>query len=201
MLSNNLRVETLNNKGLQDAAISLNNLIFKDFIPDIIIGIRSGGYVVAEIMAKEAPHKPILLAISRRRTSTQTKSKIKGLKNILGLLPYAVTDRLRIWEHKKLNRKPASEAKPFVPDADELSALKAALQTQKNNKILIIDDAVDSGATMKAVLDLVQSVADSACLIRSAAITLTTEHPLIQPDYKLYKNVLIRFPWSFDFKN
>lgn len=193
-------VKTLNNTGLREAATSLNMIVFKDFIPDIIIGIRSGGYVVAEIMAQEARHKPILLAISRQRDSTRKKNKVKGLKNILRLLPYPVTDRLRLWEHKRLNGKPPAGQKPFTPDAGELAVLREALAVHENRKILVVDDAVDSGETMKSVLEMIGMETNSACIIKSAAVTVTTDSPLIQPDYTLYRHVLCRFPWSFDFK-
>jgi hypoxanthine phosphoribosyltransferase len=195
---NKLTVKTLNNHELRASASALNDIIFKDFLPDIFIGIRSGGYVVAEMMAQEAKHTHLLLAISRQRSSTKKKKRIK---NILKLLPYFISNRLRIWEHKALNSKPPAEQPQFTPDAGELSALRAYLQVRKACRILIVDDALDSGATMKAVFDLVKAEADSACVIKTAAITVTTESPLIQPDYKLYHYVLCRFPWSFDFKN
>ncbi len=200
MTGSSLTVRTLNNASLKQAADDINELIFKDFIPDIIIGIRSGGYVVAEIMAQSAPHKPLLLPISRRRASTEQKSKIKWLKTVLRFLPYAITDRLRMIEHKKLMKQPVNEAQEFTPDAAELSTLRGFLQARKNSKILIVDDAVDSGATMKAVLDLLDKEADPSCIIKTAAITVTTDNPIIKPDYALYNHVLFRFPWSFDFK-
>lgn len=193
-------VKTFDNSGLCDCAVNLNKTVFKDFIPDVVIGIRSGGFVIAEIMAKEAAHKPKLLAISRQRASTQTKNKIKGLKNILRVLPYAITDKLRIIEHKRLNATPATEVKEFSPNIDELAALCKTLKTLENGKILIVDDAVDSGATMKAVLEVVKAEACSSCTIKTAAVTVTTNQPLINPDYYLYHHVLCRFPWSFDFK-
>ncbi len=201
MPQNKLTVKTIDDDALNKTAKTLNNLIFNDFIPDIIIGIRSGGYVVAEIMTQTADHKPLLLAISRRRACTETKNKIKCLKKILKLLPYAVTNRFRIIEHKRLMAKAVAQQQEFTPDTAELSALRSFLQARENGKILIVDDAIDSGATMKAVLDLVRKEANSACTIKTAAITVTTDTPLIQPDYILYNNVLCRFPWSFDFKN
>ncbi len=205
MPQNKLTVKTIDDDALNKTAKTLNNLIFNDFIPDIIIGIRSGGYVVAEIMTQTADHKPLLLAISRRRSCTETKNKVKCLKKILKLLPYAVTNHFRIIEHKilikKAATKTAAQQQEFTPDTAELSALRTFLQAHENSKILIVDDAIDSGATMKAVLDLVRKEANSACTIKTAAITVTTDTPLIQPDYILYNNVLCRFPWSFDFKN
>ncbi len=200
MQSNHFTVKTLDNTALLDAAKALNSLVFQNFVPDIIIGIRTGGFVVAEMMAKETPHNPVLLAISRQRVSTQKKKKIKFLKNLLRFLPYAITDLMRIMEHKSLNSKAGNEKQPFSPDIDELAALRGTMRNRDSCKILIVDDAIDSGATMKAVFDVVRAEANSACIIKTAAITVTTDSPLIQPDYKLYRYVLCRFPWSFDFK-
>jgi uncharacterized protein len=201
MSLNNVTVKTIDNIGLRDAANALNKIVFQNFVPDIIIGIRTGGYIVAEIMAKELQNKPILLAISRQRASTQRKRRIKCLKRILSLLPYSVTNYLRILEHKFLNSKTGNDKQSFAPDIDELATLRGVLRTQENCRILIVDDAIDSGATMQAVLNVVRAEANSSCVIKTAAITVTTDSPLVQPDYTLYSHVLCRLPWSFDFKN
>lgn len=201
MPQHSVTVKTIDNIGLQDASNALSSLILQNFVPDIIIGIRTGGYVIAEIMAKELQQKPLLLAISRQRNGTQKKTKVKYLKKILSLLPYKVTDYLRIIEHKYLHSKPAAAHQSFSPNIDELATLRGALRTRENYKILIVDDAIDSGETMKAVLDVVRAEASSASVIKTAAITVTTDSPLVQPDYALYRHVLCRLPWSFDYKN
>ncbi len=200
MLKVNLSVRTFNERALNEAAIALNNQIFPNFLPEIIIGIRTGGFTVAELMTKAAMHKPLLLAISRQRASTQAKNKVKGLKSFLRFLPYFITNFLRIAEHKRLCARLADENQSFSPNIDELAALRGVLRTRENCKILIVDDAIDSGATMKAVYDVVRAEANSACNIKTAAITVTTDFPLIQPNYTLFSHVLCRFPWSFDFK-
>jgi hypothetical protein len=41
-------------------------------------------------------------------------------------------------------------------------------------------------------------VCPSPAELRTAVITVTLEHPAVQPDYALYRGVLCRFPWSFD---
>lgn len=187
-MTNKPQIKTINDERLREAAIALNALIFQDFLPDIIIGIKNGGYKVAEIMASEAVHKPLLLGVSMQRTSTKNKSKIK---NILRYLPYIITDFLRILEHKMLVFR---AKKPLL--ATEIPELLG----RKNAKILIIDDAVDSGHTLKTVLENVLASVDFSCIIRTAAITLTTDFSIIKPDYTLYKNVLCRFTWSFDFR-
>lgn len=195
-MTQKLKIKTLNDADLFYAAIAINVLVFKDFLPDIIIGIKSGGYIVAELMASDAAHKPLLLAVSIQRESTKKKAK---LKNILRHFPYFITDSLRILEHKILNGKKVEHGAPKTIPPAEIEVLQAALHRRKNAKILIVDDAVDSGRTLQAVLLAVREAADLSCEIRSAAITLTTDFSIINPDYLLYKNVLCRFSWSFDF--
>ena len=36
--------------------------------------------------------------------------------------------------------------------------------------------------------------------IKNAVISWTIESSIIKPDYYLFKNVLVRFPWSKDYK-
>ncbi|MEZ5690276.1 MAG: phosphoribosyltransferase [Rickettsiales bacterium] len=198
-MSKKLKVITLDQKEFTQAARGLNDAVFVGFKPDVIVGIRTGGYILAEIMSKEAGDIP-LLAISKQRASTKTKSKVKGLKNLLGSLPYCITDQLRIVEHKKLNSKPPIPDRNFVPNHKELEELRNFLKNNKIKNILIVDDAVDSGATMLAVYELIYAEAGEECSVKTAAITVTTENPLIKTDYTLYQNVLCRLPWSFDFK-
>ena len=77
-------------------------------------------------------------------------------------------------------------------------SLSPTLKCLKGRKVLIVDDAVDSGATMLAVAEALRE-ANPEAEIRTAAITVTTPKPLITPDYSMYKD-LIRFPWSMDAK-
>ena len=83
---------------------------------------------------------------------------------------------------------------PIEPDATFVEAVSKA------DRILIVDDAIDSGRTMKRVVDAIRSVAADKKLA-IAVITVTKPQPLVRADYKLYDGgVLVRFPWSKDFK-
>ena len=69
-------------------------------------------------------------------------------------------------------------------------------------RILIVDDAVDSGSTMAAVRKAINAIANPSAVIKIAAITVTTPAPFIEPDFfLLYRYVLCRFPWSLDSKS
>jgi hypoxanthine phosphoribosyltransferase len=84
-------------------------------------------------------------------------------------------------------------------DECELAGLRDWFGTAgRNPSVLIVDDAVDSGATLAYVLQAVRRLAPPSARIRSAAISQTTEQPLACPTYVLYYRRLCRFPWSLD---
>jgi hypoxanthine phosphoribosyltransferase len=83
-------------------------------------------------------------------------------------------------------------------DQTELDILDDWLrEVGPNPSIVVVDDAVDSGATLARVLDAVSQRAPGA-EIRSAVVTVTTPEPWVTPRYTLYSRQLCRFPWSLD---
>ena len=187
-------VKTLDQGGLTKASEQLRALVAKDFAAQLLIGIRSGGYVVAEAFSQASQPIP-LSPITCRRPSTGKKQKSSLLKKLLLGAPTCITNQLRIAEHICLTQLKSPAPRTVTFDDAEL----ALIRQMGANKILIIDDSVDSGGTLRAVYDAV-SLACPNAKIKTAAITITTENPLIQPDYYLYRYVLCRFPWSLDFK-
>ena len=71
---------------------------------------------------------------------------------------------------------------------------------EKNVKsILIIDDAIDTGRSMFVVKNNLKTLFPNA-QIKTAVISWTLENSIEKPDYYIFKNVLVRFPWSKDYK-
>lgn len=63
---------------------------------------------------------------------------------------------------------------------------------------MIVDDAVDSGASMQGVLTALRELSPES-EIRTAAVTQTRSKPVVRPDYALFRDrTLIRFPWAMD---
>lgn len=182
-----MRVLTLDNqkfvrhcKALEDKCIC--------FEPDLIVGIANGGVRVAEKMFKTLPHCKILL----QRPSTKVKNR--RLFRYIAVLPAKVLDLMRMGESLLLQR--------FHPKKNVRVNLSQELKSTiaKAHNILIVDDAVDSGVTLKAIVNAVRQAAPDS-LIKSAVITVTTKSPVIMPDFYIYNNrTLIRFPWSKDKK-
>lgn len=116
---------------------------------------------------------------------------MNGFFSFVRSLPLCVRNGLRIVEARMLSLKKNKAIRQ--PDID-VSAFEGT------KSILVVDDAVDSGATLQAVLNSLASLPGRP-QIKSAVITTTTRHPLVNPDYTLYNNrTLIRFPWSKDYR-
>jgi hypoxanthine phosphoribosyltransferase len=113
-------------------------------------------------------------------------------------LPRQLTDLLRIWEVRLLSNR-RRVAIPIQPlDASETAAIVELAQNSPEARLLVVDDAVDSGVTLATVLQKLRQICPAHTQIRSAAITVTLDNPLVEPDFTLYRRVICRFPWSFD---
>ena len=198
------RVHTLDKAALRIAAAKLYDTARQDFHPNLVVGVRTGGYVIAEML--DLQDDAVLLPLTSQRPGTAlspgtvAKSRSSFFTHGLRRLPYFVNDRLRLFEHRVLLRRANRTKGVRTLRKEELDAIAAAISAGRN-KILIVDDAVDSGSTLMAVSDTLRELAGPDGIVRTAAINVTTPTPLIEPDYILYRNVICRFHWSFDFRS
>lgn len=167
------------------------------YAPDILVGIRSGGFCVARVMAECATVPVELLALNCGWGGMQARKRAAA--RILPHLPRRVSDMLRAVAHRLLTTwRRTARARPRIA-ASERAAIRAHLaQTGGRARILVVDDAVDTGLTLATVLELLRAAAPPGTEIRSACITVTLADPVMRPDYALYSQVLCRFPWSLD---
>jgi hypoxanthine phosphoribosyltransferase len=166
---------------LQDGISSYN--------PDLIVSIAKGGTYVAAEMFASVRHTEVLC----QRPSTKSKERNNFIFKIVNCMPMCVKNWLRIIEASLLkNRKVPLEK--VVLSQETVDCLASA------QRVLVVDDAVDSGNTLKAVVEAITAL-DLQAEVKSAVFTVTTKHPVIMPEYYLYNNAtLIRFPWSMDVK-
>jgi len=183
------------------ACAALMHRVLEGFRPDLLVGVRTGGLVVAEAMARAAWPSVIVLPLTCRRAGTDMKSRIRLLPTILALLPRPAVDGLRWLEHHLVSTR--RRARPTVQHIDhaEAEAIGRHLtQISASPRVLVVDDAVDSGVTLATVLRLLREASPPDTQFRSAVVTVTLDQPLVEPDFVLYRGVLCRFPWSFDAK-
>lgn len=189
-----MRVVTLSESRLRDACLNLADSCRMEGVnPDCIVGIRTGGWIVAQEMAPRFPDA-VLLPVSLQRPSTAKK---KGtVKAVVRVLPRFIQNWLRIIEARVLSILDDGK----IPD-DSFSLpeeVTLRLTADRPGTILIVDDAIDTGKTMWKVAVAIRNAVPSA-VVRTAVITVTTGSPLIAPDFTLYNDrTLIRFPWAID---
>lgn len=175
------RIVTLDSEGVAGACRRLESLC-AGFRPDLIVGIAEGGVEVAGLLFPSADHFVIASPRSHRGAKGRWLSR----------LPVRLLDCLRVIELRFRRRRPVLTLPVLPPDLLAGAA--------KARSILIVDDAVDSGATLQAVVAAIRAAAPQAG-VRSAVLTATRSNPIARPDYCCFsEGTILRFPWSLDAK-
>ena len=180
-----MRVITWDEKKLREGCRRLEEMA-RGFEPDLIVAIANGGIPIAQYMFIDIPH----CKIECHRQSTTIKSKYSLIWSIIRKLPLPVKDLMRIAEAKLLKRNSRSTDVYIDPSTYRM--------LEQSRRILLVDDALDSGTTMAQVIKHIGEISGER-KVASAVITITTSAPKILPDYILYNDsTLIRFPWAND---
>ncbi|NDU99869.1 phosphoribosyltransferase [Pseudoroseicyclus tamaricis] len=192
-------VITLSKAGLETEARRLARRVRLDgYVPQLVVGIRRGGEHVARMAMEEFPEGRLAL-VNRQRPGTKIKGGLR-LGAVLPHLPYTVTDSMRRLEHRvrfrRHARRPAGAdtGRHAEPEGHGLGA-----GNFDERRILVIDDAVDSGETMTDVVSYLGERFPRA-EIRTFAIAHTMPHSVLRPDYAAFAcGNLVRFFWSEDY--
>jgi uncharacterized protein len=196
---NALAVRTLTGPDFATACAELMQQVELSYAPTLLIGVRTGGLVVAEAMAGAVAGGVPVAPLTCRRAATGAKARLPFLARTLSALPRPVTDTLRVAELRLSAGRRRARAPAQAVDQVEAEAIAARVRAGPGGeRLLVVDDAVDSGVTLGAVLRVLRGLCPEATEIRSAVVTVTLDSPLVQPDFALHRGVLCRFPWSFD---
>lgn len=192
-----MRVITLPEPAFREACHLLAdriNAAGKDYA--LAVGVITGGARVADHLL------PWLAPVERedilfQRPGTARKDANPLIFRILRKLPRFVSNWMRMAESEYLSRT----SRRVVSRHPEISS--GMEQKIKNispgGSVLVIDDSVDTGATVASVLDALRKI-NPEINFEVAAITVTMHNPMVTPDFTLYPaRTLIRFPWSKDF--
>ena len=171
------------------------------FTPSLLIGIQHGGAEVARRMRNDFP-EAAYCEVRLSRPGTEQKSN--GLTHrLLQHLPLWMCNTLRIVE-SRVNEWRSKGKDPVrigtIRLPQDITSTLSNPSNSSNPSILLIDDAIDTGATIQqARLQLLKQFPDIT--IRVAVITVTIPHPICDADFCLYHNrTLCRFPWSNDYR-
>jgi hypoxanthine phosphoribosyltransferase len=202
-----IKVQTVGHEQFREGCGRLWDIAQQTFRPDLVVGIRSGGWRVAEEMkTTRAPRDVVFVPLTCRRPTSDVKGNSQTFKLVLKVLPYFVLDGLRLVEYYALTL-PRCRAvvkhgagEPRVSDPAEVDAIRAAAAgLPPGARVLVVDDSLDSGATLVSVITTLRSVLPPDVEVRTAAFTVLGPTPIVDADFFLYRHINCRFPWSYDF--
>lgn len=166
---------------------------------DLMVGVRRGGEFFADALEKFLPENYCKARINVTLQRPSTRGKGARLAAVLGNTPLWMLNsarRLEAWwlRMKTRHAKRPDTRKMVVDNEKELPILNA------DSRILLVDDAIDSGATIKVVCNNLREMYVNP-QIKIAVVTVTTDSSVVEPNFCKYHNrTLVRFPWSIDYK-
>lgn len=181
---------TLSLENLNKATQEWAGKILIDYSPDLIIYVAKAGFLIGKGFS-ETMECPMIGVETVREKGNGLKSQIAPL---IGKLPLFVRNMLISIELKSGVHKKNDYRK--VNMLDEISQLK----TTKINKILVVDDSVDTGNSILAVKNYISTIFRNA-EIRVAGLNVwDMSKEKVFTDYALYTNTIIKAPMSKDSK-
>jgi uncharacterized protein len=194
-------VVTVSEKGLEVLGAALLDLMRdQGFTPEAFVAIANGGVNVVEAMQT---HDALAVWSCRlQRSGTAHMKRTRLIRKAMRRLPYAITNLFRVFEDWLRGHKGVTVPPPPASLAQELRRIGAEIERRGIHRVVVIDDAADSGATLACVMGCLRDALPESVDLRSAVITATRtpERAAISPDFRLFNLTLLRFPWSLDYK-
>lgn len=161
--------------------------------PEVVVGIATGGAHIAERMAEIRGEDDSLMIVKRQRASTGRKAKILG--RVVRTLPTGINWQLRRIEsgvrerlHRLSRQSPANTSSVISQKAVDCGDVR---------NVLVVDDAVDTGDTLRTVVTFVREQFPGAD-VRTAVLATSFAAPGFAPDLSLRQRAMLRGPWSLD---
>lgn len=169
--------------------IKLAKKIEVSYCPDIVVYIAKGGYLIGKDIADyfEVP----CIGIHAEREGNAFKSKAAGL---LRKMPRFLTKFLRELELNSGLHNTVKERKVYWDLSNSFDE-----NLEKSHHVLLVDDSVDTGYSMKQVVPFIQAQASPNVEIRLAAINVWQKSiNVVQTDFYVYEDVILATPMSND---
>ncbi|WP_353081810.1 phosphoribosyltransferase [Tessaracoccus lapidicaptus] len=192
-------IVTVGENELTHVVGQLVDKILRDgFEPQAVVGIATGGAIAARQIDPALGW--VLFVCTLRRPSTGLKTGLPGVSAALRRVPSPVADLLRRAEDRLGE---LMGPRPSVVNLEApLRETAEVVRSKGLTRILVMDDAVDSGATLARVVHDLRSMLPDDVEVRTAAICQTREsgRSMIAPDYVVFERTLCRFHWSLDYR-
>ena len=180
-------VKTVDNIELYELCRRLAYKVYESsYHPDCVLAILDGGLKPAEIIRNELCKLYDDETIELAYVVIKQKNRRSVMSQFLKHLPVCLLNCMRVISLKIKRVVPSVKSghiRVEIPD--------------RCKKILIVDDAVDTGKTLSSGLNLISDRIN----VKTAVLTVTMSDPDLHPDYCIYDNeMILRFPWARDAK-
>ncbi len=157
------------------------------FEPDLVFFIASGGFFIGKTVAEET--KTELHAVLASRGGGKIK---KIISPIIRITP----SKIRFWLielEMRLGFHQRSKERNVV-----VSKKTRELAGEDINKVLIVDDAVDTGNSMISVISVLQTLFPRAKIKTAALCVIHYSKKILETDYYIYRDTIIKTATSKD---
>ena len=178
----------LSKKNLREKNKELYEKIIKEYNYDLVIFIARGSYLIGKDLAEL--NKASLLEIFATRKGGKLK---KLISPILVIIPKGLKNLLRKKEFNSNYHEKNSE-RSITFDEKVWNKYKDA----KN--ILLVDDSVDTGYSIKYAKEEIEKFFDGATVKVAAINYFDKSKSIVDTDFYLYNEKMLLGPWSNDSK-
>ena len=184
-----MKYTELSRKDIEEQRKDWANEIKKSYEPDLIIYVAKAGYLIGREMNRvfDVP----LVGISASREGNALK---EFFGPIVSVMPNFIRNFLISVELKSDTHSKNTERKIHMHEGLEM------LDKEKFHHILIVDDSIDTGHSMKQVVNVISSMFENAEIKIAGLNVWDKSQSIIDTDFALFKNTVIKTPMSKDSK-
>ena len=179
----------LSRKDIEEQCKDWAKEIQKTYQPDLIVYVAKAGYLIGREM-KNVFNVP-LVGISATREGNDLKEVVGPF---VSKLPNFVRNILISLELKSDTHSKNTERKIHYHEGLE------KMKSENIKSILVVDDSVDTGHSMKQVVDAISSLFGDLEIKIAGLNVWDKSRNIIDSDFALYKNTVIKTPMSKDSK-
>ena len=185
-----MQKKELNRKELENECNSWARKISESYQPDLIIYIAKGGYLIGREMREVFDVQ--MIGIGTSRDGNNFKEKIGPF---VAMLPNFVRNFLILIEMKSNKHGKSTERHVHF-----LDNIEENVDVNKIKNILVAEDSVDTGHSLKQSLDEIKKVFPESEIKVASLNVWDKSKDIVSVDYSLYQNTIIKAPMSKDSK-